>query len=113
MEKLAQVIRANMNIKGIDLQGEAYKLSQYADDLSLFCRNGPSLEVALGQIQDFGTYSGLQLNLNKSVGLNIKAHDDLLQKGNSVLWSQKINVLDIDFYSTPDEGQRTLTDFQK
>lgn len=53
VEKFSHAIRRNDCIAGIPVGGIFYKVSQYADDTTLFLRDGESLEVALNMIEDF------------------------------------------------------------
>ena len=73
-EILAMAIKVNEQIKGIPipLDKETYKtvkLSQYADDMSLYLKDGEQFLNALDTIIDFGRVSGLVLNLEKTEGL--------------------------------------------
>ena len=47
------------------------KLSQYADDMTLYAKNEPSLNAAMTTIDKFSVFSGLILNRKKCVGLMI------------------------------------------
>ena len=66
VEILAVKIRAMSGIKGIKISGQEMKISQYIDDTTLFISDEDSANTALSVIQEFGTFSGLKLNLNKS-----------------------------------------------
>ena len=73
-EILAMAIKVNEQIKGIPipLDKERYKtvkLSQYADDIFLYLKDGEQFLNALDTIIDFGQVSGLVLNLEKTEGL--------------------------------------------
>ena len=45
------------------------KFSQQADDTTLILKNKPEIADAITIIEEFGTYSGLKLNKNKTEGL--------------------------------------------
>lgn len=113
VEKLAHVLRSVESIKGADLGLGEYKLSQYADDLTLFVRDGQSLENALLQIQEFGLHSNLRLNVQKSIGLKIGLQPELGQEGSQLVWSDSANILGLNFYAFREDTNCTLTDFQK
>ena len=47
IEPLAQKIRDNKLIQGIEIEGEECKLSQYADDITIYCSNPDSILLTL------------------------------------------------------------------
>ena len=65
-EILSTKIRQDPNIKGIKIYENEIKLSQFADDTTLFNANLTSLERALKIINDFGRIAGLSLNVKKT-----------------------------------------------
>ena len=54
------------NIKGIEIFNMEIKLSQFADDTTLFCADTLSVQNALALIHKFGKFSGLCLNERKT-----------------------------------------------
>ena len=74
-EVLARAIVSNDDIKGITIpnrmsgKNKTYKLSQYADDMSLFLESGEQVLNALDVVIAFGQVSGLKLNLEKTEGM--------------------------------------------
>ena len=72
---LARAIISNKNIEGITIPNKSsglhktYKLSQYADDMSIFLKNGEQILQALDTVIEFGKVSDLTLNLDKTEGL--------------------------------------------
>ena len=69
-EVLAKVIRDNANIKGIFVNSEEIKISQYADDTTLILDGSvDSLFSSLKALDDFGKVSGLRLNDRKTEAL--------------------------------------------
>ena len=73
VEILACRIRKDKNIKGfqIKLDGKTHslKISQLADDTTLFLTSKKEVTQALNVIEIFGSYSGLKLNRNKTEGI--------------------------------------------
>ena len=73
VEIMAIRLRSNSNIKGIqikiDEKTHSIKISQLADDTTLFLSSKQEVTVALNELEIFGTLSGLILNRNKTVGL--------------------------------------------
>ena len=55
-------------MRGIKVFGKEIKLSQFADDTTLFNADIESLERALKIVGDFGRIAGLFLNVKKNEG---------------------------------------------
>jgi hypothetical protein len=53
------------------------KLSQYADDGTMFLHDENQIPKTIGTINEFGLVSGLRLNINKSIGLYLGNNNDL------------------------------------
>ena len=70
VEVLAKAIRENKNIKGILVNQNEIKISQYADDTTLILDGSKSsLESSLKILDKFGAVSGLRLNDKKTEAL--------------------------------------------
>lgn len=97
VEKLADVIRQDPLIRGIDLLDSNTKMLQFADDSSLFLQDESSLLTALQTIQSFQSVSGLGLNIGKSQGIiigDIHLQSDLAK---AIPWGHKLHILGINF----------------
>ena len=69
-EVMAKAIRNNKNIKGISVNNQEVKISQYADDTTLILDGSlKSLSYSLDLLDDFGQVSGLKLNDRKTEAL--------------------------------------------
>ena len=68
-EILAQAIRNNNNIKGIQIYNKEYKISQYADDTTAFVPDATSAENLFETLRIFRNVSGLELNKSKTEGM--------------------------------------------
>ena len=64
-ELMANKIRQDLHVKGIEILGNELKLSQYADNTNLFCADLASVEKTLEIVDSFGTLAGLKLNRKK------------------------------------------------
>jgi len=71
VELLAIGIRSNHNIKGIMIGNKSYKITQLADDTTLFLKDINSLKNAITMLEMFRNISGLKLNENKTEILQI------------------------------------------
>lgn len=67
VEILANAIRKNKTINGIKVDGTEFKLSQLADDTTLYLANFTSVKIALDIIDKFHKISGLKLNIDKTI----------------------------------------------
>lgn len=63
------------------------------------------MEHVLDVIEDFSKSSGLRLNLEKSQGLRVNTNTGLFTKGIQIRWSNKINVLGLNFYNDRTENE--------
>ena len=66
VELLAIKIRWIASIRGITINNVEIKMSQYADDATVFVKDAKSVEVLVEQLKKFGDASGLDLNVSKS-----------------------------------------------
>ena len=72
-EVLAVKIRSSNMVEGIQIRTEnqthTIKICQLADDTTLFLKNQHEITASLHIIEEYGIFSGLQLNRNKTEGL--------------------------------------------
>ena len=68
-ELLACKIRQDKKIQGINIFGQELKLSQFADDTTLFNSKCNSIKKAIAVLDNFGDISGLKLNPSKTEAL--------------------------------------------
>ena len=102
VEILASRLRQNKSFKGfqikLDNKTHTLKLSQLADDTTLFLNSKQEVSLTLNIIEIFGSLSGLKLNRNKTEGIwlgNLKSCKDKVENIN---FTQKpIKVLGIYF----------------
>ena len=66
VEILSNNIRQDTNIKGIVIFGNEIKLTQFANDTNLFCRDLDSFSAVLNKVNIFSKFSGLHLNIGKT-----------------------------------------------
>ena len=92
----------NKNIKGITIDNEEYKISQFADDTTIFLDgNRDSLVAALNTLEVFGSLSGLKINMEKTklVWLGRKKHSrEKLETKETLDWgTTDFNLLGLKF----------------
>ena len=66
IEILALAIKKNPKIEGIRVGAREIKITQYADDTTVFLKNPESMSVLLDLQEKFERYSGLEINRTKS-----------------------------------------------
>ena len=103
VELLCLLIKQNPKIKGIKIDGIEIKLTQFADDTSLFLDGTSlSLQSALNTLEVFGSISGLVMNTEKTriVWLGRKKHskEKLITKYNLLWGTTEFRLLGINFH---------------
>ena len=63
VEILAIKIRESVNVHGINVSGNTFKISQYCDDTTIFVKDHVSAENVIEIVHEFGKLSGLQRGL--------------------------------------------------
>ena len=54
---------------GFKTKTHSIKISQLADDTTLFCTSKEEIYIAFNEIETFGSFSGLLMNKNKTGGI--------------------------------------------
>jgi hypothetical protein len=93
VEIMALRIRNNKDIKGfqikIDEQTHSMKISQLADDTTLYFNSENDISVAMNEIHIADTFSGLVINRNKTDGLWIGKLKHSKDKVENIKWTNK------------------------
>lgn len=76
MELLAILVRQTANIKGISVAERQVKISQYADDATIFLHDFTALNFLLQLLHTFAALSGHHINCHKSHLLLLGDHFD-------------------------------------
>jgi hypothetical protein len=101
VEIMALRIRNNKDIKGfqikIDEQTHSIKISQLADDTTLYFNSKNDISVAMNEIEIFGNFSALMINRNKTEILLYKV---LTQIINDSLNPKCLKVVKINVHSS-------------
>ena len=80
IELLALAIKNDPLIQGICVGKEEIKLTQYADDTTVFVKNTTSVEALLRLLEKFKKCSGLGINTHKSEALWLGSWKEHLDK---------------------------------
>ena len=99
---LYEMIQSNTMIKGIKIVQEEIKISQFADDTTIFMDGSESsLQQILNILEVFGSLSGLKMNMSKTkmVWIGKKKYSmEKLRCANSLNWGTNLfTLLGIDF----------------
>ena len=93
VEIMALRLRDNKEINGIQINLEniahKIKISQLADDTTLFCSSKDDASNAMNEIEIFGSFSGLKLNRNKTEGLWVGKLKHSKDKILDINWTDK------------------------
>ena len=81
IEIIAIIFRQSDNIKGVHINGINIKLSQLADDMTLFLNKTEAVTFSIQLFEEFYRYAGLKLNKSKTVafiteGVNPKVYQE-------------------------------------
>ena len=98
-EILAEAIRTNKNIEGLTFFKKEHKVSQYADDTTLFIKaNESSIYNSMSTLKLYEVISGLRVNTEKTKVIKIGGWRDsrtILCQNMNLEWSQKFTSLGI------------------
>ncbi len=113
VEIMAIRIRHDKDIQGINYaENKQIKLSQLADDTTLFLKDEKSLQRSLKVIEHFGNSSGLKLNTEKSEAFWIGSDIDNMNKPFKLKWTKNyIKCLGV--YCGPDSEGAIMLNFEK
>jgi hypothetical protein len=118
VEIMALRIRNNKDIKGfqikIDKQTHSIRISQLADDTTLYFNSKNDISVAMNEIEIFGNFSGLMIDRNKTEGLWIGKLKHSKDKEEHIKWTNKpiktLGIyLGIDYIGSYKSNDHTIT----
>lgn len=67
IEPLAQAIRQDQDIRGVEVKGEEHKIGLFADDVVAYLTHpSKSFPALMNQLEEYGYYSGYKLNVDKT-----------------------------------------------
>ena len=100
VEVLARTIRNSCQIEGFLLPGAAgaqFKISQYADDTTVFVKDESSLIYLFKAISLYEKGSEARLNISKTKAMWLRSWKDRCDKPLGLNWVDKMKVLGIVF----------------
>ena len=108
VELLAIKIRQNAEIKGICLSNQEFKISQYADDTTVFVRDQESVKALMSVLKEFAKLSGLELNVNKSKLMWVGTSCDLRDSVCGMPVVSRVKILGVWFSATENCQQANI-----
>ena len=114
VELMAINIRANKDIKGIKLpdRDKEAKISQVADDTTLFVHDIPSIINVLEEIMRFGSVAGMRLNVQKTVGVWLGRWKERNESVGNITWTTDL-VKALGVYFGHDVKKRLKTNWEE
>ena len=98
-EILSIIIRNNQSIKGLVIKEKEIKISQFADDTTVFLEDLDSVKETFRLLDKFSSLSGLRVNSNKceAMWLGATKKKNIEEKPLGLKWPNSIKILGIHF----------------
>ena len=110
-EVLANAVRKDENIRGINTANVECKLSQYADDTTMILDGSELLSRTLLLLDNLAISSGLKINYEKSEALSIGSYKDRdfsIPSSNPITWARgKVYALGV-LFSTSEINESNI-----
>ena len=108
IELLSRAIKNNPTIKGIQVNKHELKISQYADDTTVFVRDLDSAASLLKMLNEFRELSGLEINTAKTEAMWLGKWKDRKDEPFGFKWPKEpVNALGV-FFSRNQESANRL-----
>ena len=113
IETLANKLRNNQNLRGLDVNEINKLLGQFADDLDLYLwGDRQNVKLAIKTISDFGKSSGMKINVNKSTIMKLGRRKDFDIDLN-IKEIEQVNVLGVEILSYIDDQKLLAINYDK
>jgi len=114
IDPLIRMLKGKYGIKGINTPAGNLKITAYADDITIFARNEEDINKAFQIIQDFGKYSGLKMNKDKTEILVIGASKGVAFKNREIekLKVKTLKVTGVHFGTSETKEQAERDNFE-
>ena len=113
IEILALAIKKNPNIEGIRVGAREIKITQYADDTTVFLKNPESMSHLLDLLEKFERCSGLKINHTKSEAMWLGKWKNREDTPFNVKWPKdSVNALGI-YFSNSEKVSNKLNFYEK
>jgi hypothetical protein len=106
VEILAISIRTNKKIHGLRLRTREIKISQLADDTTIFLNNTESIQPVMDTLEEFHICSGLRQNMDKTQAFIIGKHIRFKNTYNLTWCEGPIKTLGVSICQTPEDNYK-------
>ena len=115
IELFARALKNDQSIKGINVETKEIKITQYADDTTVFLRDEESVEKVLRLLDEFKSISGLEINTSKTEAMWLGRWRDKTHTPFNFKWPKEpICALGIYFsYNTEDANKLNFEEKMK
>ena len=101
----ASKVRQEQSITGIKVKDNELKVLQYADDTNGLIDDVSSAKAFLNTVKEFGLYSGLMLNKEKTEAMWLGSSRQSQTKPLGILWPDRpLNILGVHVSYDPEES---------
>ena len=104
VELLGETFRTKTDLKGITVGGEEHRISQFADDTTLFMQfTENNLRTCMRILEEFHSISGLKINIEKTKAVKFGVLRDsrmTICEDLDLIWTQEFTSLGIDYNVT-------------
>ena len=101
VEPLGETFRKHTKIKGIKIHGREHRISQFADDTTLFMTySDDNLRECMNILNNFFLISGLKINVEKTKAIKFGVTGDsrmTLCDDLNLIWTHEFKSLGIDY----------------
>ena len=101
VELLGETFRKHTKLRGISVHGREHRISQFADDTTLFMKyNESNLRECISILNNFFQISGLKINVEKTKAIKFGVTGDsrmILCKDLNLIWTHEFASLGIDY----------------
>lgn len=111
-ELLAILVRKSLVIRGMDVAGKSFRVSQYADDSTFFVSDLESVSHLLRLLASFTKLSGLRINLQKSHLLLLGSHLHPPTSVEGIKVTDKVKILGVYFKNGITEEEQYLLNYR-
>ena len=101
VEPLGETFRKHIKLRGISVHGREHRISQFADDTTLFMKyNESNLRECMSILNNFFQISGLKINVEKTKAIRFGVTGDsrmILCEDSNLIWTHEFTLLGIDY----------------
>ena len=89
IELFARALKNEQSIKGVNVETKEIKITQYADDTTVFVKDEESVEQLLRLLDEFKSISGLEINTSKTEAMWLGCWRDKIRTPFNFKWPKE------------------------